>query len=74
MAASSGKEKLMEEEEVLQAVILADSFNKRFRPLTTRKPRVRAEIFIDRAMSHIIGLSATVSATHLQRTSAGLDV
>ncbi|KJA27539.1 hypothetical protein HYPSUDRAFT_198273 [Hypholoma sublateritium FD-334 SS-4] len=39
MAASSGKEKLMEEEEVLQAVILADSFNKRFRPLTTRKPR-----------------------------------
>ncbi|KAF5330335.1 hypothetical protein D9619_005811 [Psilocybe cf. subviscida] len=39
-AASSGKEKLIEEEEeVLQAVILADSFNKRFRPLTTRKPR-----------------------------------
>ncbi|KIM49219.1 hypothetical protein M413DRAFT_438384 [Hebeloma cylindrosporum] len=28
-----------EEDEVLQAVILADSFNKRFRPLTTRKPR-----------------------------------
>lgn len=28
-----------EEEEVLQAVILADSFNKRFRPLTARKPR-----------------------------------
>ncbi|CAA7271788.1 unnamed protein product [Cyclocybe aegerita] len=39
-SASSGKEKLIgEEEEVLQAVILADSFNKRFRPLTTRKPR-----------------------------------
>ncbi|KAJ7452519.1 nucleotide-diphospho-sugar transferase [Mycena galericulata] len=38
--ASSGKEKLIdEEEEVLQAVILADSFDKRFRPLTTRKPR-----------------------------------
>ncbi|KDR81526.1 hypothetical protein GALMADRAFT_239531 [Galerina marginata CBS 339.88] len=37
---SSGKEKLIdEEEEILQAVILADSFNKRFRPLTTRKPR-----------------------------------
>ncbi|PPQ70755.1 hypothetical protein CVT25_000076 [Psilocybe cyanescens] len=39
-SANSGKEKLIdEEEEVLQAVILADSFNKRFRPLTTRKPR-----------------------------------
>ncbi|KAF9567546.1 nucleotide-diphospho-sugar transferase [Agrocybe pediades] len=39
-SATSGKEKLRdEEEEVLQAVILADSFNKRFRPLTTRKPR-----------------------------------
>ncbi|KAF8201653.1 nucleotide-diphospho-sugar transferase [Pholiota molesta] len=36
---SSGKEKLIDEEEVLQAVILADSFNKRFRPLTARKPR-----------------------------------
>ncbi|KAF8163214.1 nucleotide-diphospho-sugar transferase, partial [Crassisporium funariophilum] len=36
----SGKEKLIdEEEEVLQAVILADSFNRRFRPLTIRKPR-----------------------------------
>lgn len=39
-AAPAGKEKLInEDEEVLQAVILADSFNKRFRPLTTRKPR-----------------------------------
>ncbi|KAJ7098016.1 nucleotide-diphospho-sugar transferase [Mycena belliarum] len=40
--AASGKEKLIderEEDEVLQAVILADSFDKRFRPLTTRKPR-----------------------------------
>ncbi|KAJ7774726.1 nucleotide-diphospho-sugar transferase [Mycena metata] len=37
--AASGKEKLMEEDEVLQAVILADSFDKRFRPLTTRTPR-----------------------------------
>lgn len=41
MAAQSNsvKEKLIEDEEVLQAVVLADSFNKRFRPLTTRKPR-----------------------------------
>ena len=39
---SSGKEKdLAEEDEVLQAVILADSFNKRFKPLTVGKPRVR---------------------------------
>ncbi|EIW85031.1 nucleotide-diphospho-sugar transferase [Coniophora puteana RWD-64-598 SS2] len=37
---SSGKERLInEEEEVLQAVVLADSFNKRFKPLTTQKPR-----------------------------------
>ncbi|KZT68221.1 nucleotide-diphospho-sugar transferase [Daedalea quercina L-15889] len=37
---SAGKEKdLAAEEEVLQAVILADSFNKRFRPLTVGKPR-----------------------------------
>jgi hypothetical protein len=39
--ASSGKEQLItDDEEVLQAVILADSFNKRFKPLTTHKPRV----------------------------------
>ncbi|KAI0693273.1 nucleotide-diphospho-sugar transferase [Cytidiella melzeri] len=37
---SAGKEKdIGGEEEVLQAVILADSFNKRFRPLTVGKPR-----------------------------------
>jgi translation initiation factor eIF-2B subunit epsilon len=38
---NAAKEKLIDDEEVLQAVILADSFNKRFRPLTARKPRVR---------------------------------
>ncbi|KAG1803652.1 nucleotide-diphospho-sugar transferase [Suillus plorans] len=37
---STGKDKLIaDEEEVLQAVVLADSFNKRFKPLTTHKPR-----------------------------------
>ncbi|KAI0720955.1 nucleotide-diphospho-sugar transferase [Cerioporus squamosus] len=37
---SSGKGKdIAEEDEVLQAVILADSFNKRFKPLTVGKPR-----------------------------------
>ncbi|KAJ3561900.1 hypothetical protein NP233_g9905 [Leucocoprinus birnbaumii] len=41
MASQAGgpKDKLVDDEEVLQAVVLADSFNKRFRPLTTRKPR-----------------------------------
>lgn len=40
---SAGKEKLVnEEDEVLQAVLLADSFDSRFKPLTTGKPRVRA--------------------------------
>lgn len=39
---SAGKEKdLAGDDDVLQAVILADSFNKRFRPLTLGKPRVR---------------------------------
>ncbi|EIN07464.1 nucleotide-diphospho-sugar transferase [Punctularia strigosozonata HHB-11173 SS5] len=37
---SAGKEKdLGGDEDVLQAVILADSFNKRFKPLTSGKPR-----------------------------------
>ena len=31
-----------ETDEVLQAVILADSFNKRFKPLTTDRPKVYA--------------------------------
>ncbi|KAF8319424.1 nucleotide-diphospho-sugar transferase [Clavulina sp. PMI_390] len=36
----SGKEKVVEEEEeVVQAVVLADSFNSRFAPLSTNKPR-----------------------------------
>ncbi|TFK54991.1 nucleotide-diphospho-sugar transferase [Heliocybe sulcata] len=39
-SSSAGKERLIDdEEEPLQAVILADSFNKRFKPLTTSKPR-----------------------------------
>ena len=41
LKASSGKEKLVDEDdEVLQAVILADSFNKRFKPMTASRPRV----------------------------------
>lgn len=39
----SGKEKagIEEEDEILQAVVLADSFNSRFGPLTMDLPRVR---------------------------------
>jgi len=38
---SSGKVNADDEtDEVLQAVILADSFNKRFKPLTTDRPKV----------------------------------
>ncbi|KAH8117331.1 nucleotide-diphospho-sugar transferase [Phellopilus nigrolimitatus] len=38
---SNGKEKAAaeQEEEVLQAVVLADSFNNRFKPLTVNRPR-----------------------------------
>jgi translation initiation factor eIF-2B subunit epsilon len=37
---STSKEIPDEEAEVLQAVILADSFNKRFKPLTSDRPKV----------------------------------
>ena len=43
---TSGKEKLVDEEdEILQAVILADSFDKRFKPLTASRPRVSEQSF-----------------------------
>lgn len=32
-----------EEDKVLQAVVIADSFNERFMPITIDKPRVRNE-------------------------------
>lgn len=38
---AGGKEKAVETDEVLQAVVIAESFNARFQPLTARKPRVR---------------------------------
>ena len=40
-AGKSSSGAIGEEEDVLQAVILADSFNNRFKPLTVYKPRVR---------------------------------
>ncbi|KAG8835800.1 hypothetical protein FRC18_012332 [Serendipita sp. 400] len=36
---STGKEKGVDKEEVLQAVVIAESFNQRFAPLTANKPR-----------------------------------
>ena len=60
-----------EEEEVLQAVILADSFNKRFRPLTARRPRVK-----DWSLSSLNPTktnSCTVLTSDLQCTFTGLD-
>lgn len=44
MPPKAGKEKAVEEEDdILQAVILADSFNSRFKPLSHAKPRVSTE-------------------------------
>ena len=37
---AAGKEKIVDSEEVLQAVVIAETFNERFKPLTTNKPRV----------------------------------
>lgn len=34
-----------EEAEVFQAVILADSFNKRFKPLTSDRPKVYHRVY-----------------------------
>ena len=51
---SAAKEKdLAGEEDVLQAVILADSFNNRFRPLTQNKPRVRVINLLLRVYTHV---------------------
>lgn len=38
---SSGANMPSEEDEPLQAVILADTYNERFKPLTINQPRVR---------------------------------
>jgi len=37
---ATGKEKIVDSEEVLQAIVIAETFNERFKPLTTNKPRV----------------------------------
>jgi len=69
---SAGKEKLLgDDDEVLQAVILADSFNKRFRPLTTRKPRVNALYLM--VKFPLRRRRFVVPPTDLQCTSFGLD-
>jgi hypothetical protein len=71
---SAGKEKLIgDEDEVLQAVILADSFNSRFKPLTTRKPRVRP--FVDELMlTMLFTIKIVVSSARLQCSTSGLDL
>ena len=62
---SAGKEKdLGGEEEVLQAVILADSFNQRFRPLTVSKPRVCIELCLAATYAEE-NTDPTVPAAHM---------
>ena len=34
----------VKQEDVIQAVIIADSFNSRFAPITHRKPRVESKL------------------------------
>jgi hypothetical protein len=68
---NAAKEKLIDDEEVLQAVILADSFNKRFRPLTARKPRVRNQVYL---WTRVLMKARAVLVTHMQFPSPGLDV
>jgi hypothetical protein len=36
-----------EDDEILQAIILADSFNNRFKPLTLNKPRVGGALLVN---------------------------
>lgn len=58
-----------EEAEVLQAVILADSFNKRFKPLTIDRPKVRPS----RKFRLPCLTSLPVSTSHLQCSTIRLD-
>lgn len=68
---ANGKEKAgLEEEDVLQAVILADSFNKRFSPLTLNKPRVRS-LLLPRCTvlsTHVLSASRRSSVFYLYAT------
>lgn len=43
-AQAQPKEQLDKQEDVLQAVVIADSYNQRFQPLTLDSPRVRLEL------------------------------
>ena len=70
---STEKDQLVGDDEVLQAVILADSFNKRFRPLTTETPRVGKRVGPADPVNHVAD-SDLVSAPRLQRAIAGLDI
>ena len=70
---AAGKEKanVEEDEQVLQAVIIADSFNKRFKPLTVNRPRVRHAFFRDILL---IIRFIIVSFTYMQCYTTRLDV
>ena len=75
MTSKQSAERLIEEEEeVLQAVILADSFNKRFRPLTIRKPRVKMFFFFFSSLPlQLNQIHKPVSTADLQCTFTRLD-
>lgn len=48
------KKDLLKQEEILQAVVIADSFNVRFGPVTQEKPRVRMLHYIYKMLSDAI--------------------
>ena len=59
---NSGKEKapaIEEEEEPLQALVIADSFDNRFEPLTLKSPRVRYCNFIPLQISTSVLVPST---------------
>lgn len=68
-SSSHGKDKSIgAEDDVLQAVVLADSFNKRFKPLTTRKPRVFLLFFCLSDELIFLFSAYSLSAMHLYST------
>lgn len=72
----SGKEKaaIEEEDEILQAVILADSFNSRFGPLTMELPRVCIHRYHSCRRKLIQMPVFIVPSSGMQYSAAGLDV
>ena len=50
----SAVDSTVKQEDVIQAVIIADSFNSRFAPITHRKPRVESFLTINKPLIKII--------------------